>query len=111
MVSVKKEDNVTEKSIKMNQIGTVRDKNKNIEFVLNSVKADFQRKRKLGKIAMGMIDNKLSSSKVEAQINLKGFSISSAQLRLAQTGLNPLCCYGFVWDCINFGWFGVDFGP
>ena len=48
-----KEDNVTEK---MNQIETVRDKNKNIEFVLNRVKMDFERKRELGKIAMEMID-------------------------------------------------------
>ena len=51
-----KEDNVTEKSIKMNQIETVRDKKKNIESVLNSVKTDFERKRELGKIAIGMID-------------------------------------------------------
>ena len=51
-----KEDNVTERSIKMNQIETVRDKNKNIESVLNRVKMDFERKRELGKIAMEMID-------------------------------------------------------
>ena len=35
---------------------TVRDENKYIESVLNSVKTDFERKRELGKIAMEMID-------------------------------------------------------
>ena len=51
-----KEDNVTEKSIKMNQIETVSDENKYIESILNRVKIDFERKRELGKIAMEMID-------------------------------------------------------
>ena len=39
------EDNVTEKSIKKNQIETVRDKNKNIESMAKSVKTYFERKR------------------------------------------------------------------
>ena len=51
-----KEDNVTEKSIKMNKIETVSDENKYIESILNSVKTDFERKRELGKIAMEMVD-------------------------------------------------------
>ena len=52
-----KEDNGIDKSIKKkNQIETVRDKNKHIESMLNSVKTDFERKRELGKIAMEMID-------------------------------------------------------
>ena len=49
-------DNVTEKSIKMNNIETVSDENKYIESILNRVKTDFERKRELGKIAMEMID-------------------------------------------------------
>ena len=51
-----KEDNVTEKSIKMNQIETVSEENKYIESILNKVKTDFERKRELGKMAMEMID-------------------------------------------------------
>ena len=39
MISVKK-NNVTEKK---NQIETVKDENKHIEFVLNSVKMDFEK--------------------------------------------------------------------
>ena len=39
-----KEDNGTEKSIKENEIETVKDTNKYIESVLNSVKVDFERK-------------------------------------------------------------------
>ena len=38
------------------EIETVKDTNKHIEFVLNNVKTDFERKRELGKIAMEMID-------------------------------------------------------
>ena len=51
-----KEDNETDKSKKKNEIETVKDTNKHIESVLNSVKTDFERKRELGKIAMEMID-------------------------------------------------------
>ena len=48
---VKKEDSE-------NFIGfeTVQDENKYIESVLNSVNADFERKRELGKIALEMIE-------------------------------------------------------
>ena len=35
---------------------TMRDENKHIESMLNSVKTDFERKRELGKRAMEMID-------------------------------------------------------